>query len=139
MRVESSRTFNRVKQIGVLVAAQVLGSLIGTWVVKKINYNINIFLNKEIFFQYFCSEILPCLIVSLPVSIIIVMLILKKSKDNSWINGRNFRMWVKILSRSATVIAVRLKSGIHSLSTDAIQRRVNLNIKVLQQILELPS
>lgn len=74
---------NRVKIIGALVAAQVLGYLIGTWVVKKINYNINIFLNKEIFFQYFCSEILPCLIVSLPVSIIIVMLILKKSKDNS--------------------------------------------------------
>ncbi|WP_148568670.1 hypothetical protein [Acetobacterium bakii] len=75
---------NRVKLIGALVAAQVLGYLIGTWVVKKINYNINIFLNKEIFFQYLCSEILPCLIVSLPINIIIVLLSLaKKSKDNS--------------------------------------------------------
>jgi hypothetical protein len=74
---------NRVKLISALFAAQVLGYLIGTWVVKKINYNINIFLNKEIFFIYLYNEILPCLIVSLPISIIIVLLFIKKTKDNS--------------------------------------------------------
>lgn len=72
----------RIKLISALFAAQILGYLMGTWVVKKINYNINIFLNKEIFFQYFCSEILPCLLVSLPISMIIVLFFTKQSKDN---------------------------------------------------------
>ncbi|WP_126981258.1 hypothetical protein [Acetobacterium bakii] len=34
-------------------------------------------------------------------------------------------MWVKIPSRCAAVIAARLQSGTHSLSTDMIQRRVD--------------
>ncbi len=32
--------------------------------------------------QYFCSEILPYLFVSLSISIFIVLLVTKKSKDN---------------------------------------------------------
>ncbi|WKY44689.1 hypothetical protein Q5O14_00920 [Eubacteriaceae bacterium ES2] len=71
----------KTKLIVALTVAQVLGYLIGTWAVKKINHNINIFSNKEIFFQYLFSDILPCLVVSLPISLIIVMLLLAK-KDS---------------------------------------------------------
>lgn len=75
-------SINKKKSLlfSILIIMQIIGSILGTYIFEKTHNKINIFSNHEFFYIKFKENILPNLLINIPITCIIILTLKQLNK-----------------------------------------------------------